>query len=124
MMSSTGQTRSKENKATELEPDDTSEIELEKTVDHLEPETEQTAEVESLQETEDYSQVYRPKNVTKKTLAAMGCVSLALGSATAATMGLGGALALDYYGQDQTYSVKKGEQVYRQVENYIENIDF
>jgi len=54
----------------------------------------------------------------------MGCTSLAAGSATAATMGIGGALILDYYGDNQTYSVEKAEQIYRQVENYIENIDF
>ncbi len=122
-MSSTGKTRSKENKAAELEPDESSELELERTIDHLEPETERTAEVGSLHETEDYSQVYGPKNVTKKALTAMGCASLAIGSVTAATMGLGGALALDYYGKDQTYSVEKVEKIYRQVEDYLEKVD-
>jgi len=45
-VSNTGKTRSKENKAAELEPDNTSEIELEETITYLEPKTERTAEAE------------------------------------------------------------------------------
>lgn len=123
-MSSAARNTSKQDKTPELEQEDRQEIDLEETSTYLEPSAEEIEETPASSETENYNtDLYKPKNATKKALAAMGGLSILVGSPAGAAMGIGGAMALDYYGSDPVYSLEKAEELYTKIEDYKERLD-
>jgi hypothetical protein len=120
MSSATGK-NSQEPRSSELEPDTGSDVNLDTVGRNLEPDTEDEINLEKNQQYTNPG--YRQKNLVKKVMAGAGVGSLALLSPVGGAAGLGGALVLDYCGDDEMYSVEKAKNVYTKLEEYTDSFN-